>query len=53
VLALSLIVSGIALAATVVNRNGFEPLVPRRITGAAFVLGFVLLGVAISHWRFE
>jgi hypothetical protein len=48
-----LIVSGVVLAATVANRNGFEPLLPRRLTGAAFVLGFVLLGVAISHWRFE
>jgi hypothetical protein len=41
------------LAAITVNRNGLEPLVPRRLAGAAFVLGLVLLGVAISHWRFE
>jgi hypothetical protein len=40
------------LAAAVV-RNGAKPIVPRRIAGSVFVLGFVLLGVAISHWHFD
>jgi hypothetical protein len=34
------------------RRERFMPLACRRLTGSAFILGFILLGVAISHWHF-
>jgi hypothetical protein len=48
---MSSILCGGALA-TLAKRNGAKPIVPLRLAGTVFVLGFVLLGVAISHWRF-
>jgi hypothetical protein len=48
---MSSILCGGALAA-VAKRNDAKPVVPLRLAGSVFVLGFVLLGVAISHWRF-
>jgi hypothetical protein len=33
------------------NRADIKPFVPRPVAGSVFVLGFVLLGVAISHWH--
>jgi hypothetical protein len=51
VLSMSSILCGGALAA-VAKRNDAKAIVPLRLAGSVFVLGFVLLGVAISHWRF-
>jgi hypothetical protein len=34
-------------------RYGDKSLLPRYLAGSVFLFGFVLLGVAISHWHFE
>jgi hypothetical protein len=51
-LAISSIACGIILAA-IPGRRAANPVVARRLAGSIFVLGFVLLGVAISHWHPE
>jgi hypothetical protein len=35
------------------SRNYIRSFVPRHLAGSVFVFGFVLLGIAISHWRFD
>ena len=51
VLAFCSIFCGIGLSAAS-GRAGRKPLVLPRLAGSVFVLGFVLLGIAISRWRF-
>jgi hypothetical protein len=51
-LAISSIACGIILAA-IPGRRAANPVMARRLAGSIFVLGFVLLGVAISHWHPE
>ena len=46
------VVSGILLAAAG-DRYVINLFTARRLAGPVFVFGFVLLGVAISHWHFE
>jgi hypothetical protein len=48
-LAFCLIACGIALAALLDCRRRSSR-VPRLITGSTFLFGFVLVGVALSHW---
>jgi hypothetical protein len=51
-LAFGSVLCGVLLAAAG-DRFVVKPFVARRLAGPVFVLGFVLLGVALSHWRFE
>jgi hypothetical protein len=44
------IFSGVGLAA-VQRRPKIRLVVPKILPGSVFMLGFVLLGVALSHWR--
>jgi hypothetical protein len=39
--------------AAAAKRPECKPFLPRRLTGTVFLLGFALLGVAISHWHFQ
>ena len=43
---------GVALAA-LARRRRYAPIVPLRLVGSVFVLGFVLLGIAIGRWHFD
>jgi hypothetical protein len=44
------IFSGVGLA-VVRRRPKIQSIIPSPLPGSVFVLGFALLGVALSHWR--
>jgi hypothetical protein len=44
------ILSGVVLAA-LQRRPNISSTMPKQLPGSVFIFGFVLLGVALSHWR--
>jgi hypothetical protein len=52
ILAFCSITFGIVLAA-LSRRGSVTPFVRRRVIGSAFLLGFILLGLAIRRWHVD